>query len=58
MEEMKWPAEAMHAVQQIGGHYAQFKKLMHQKSWDALKQEQFDVNLEELKNGSGSDQDP
>ena len=45
-------------VQQFGGHYAQFKKLMQQKSWDALKQEQFEVNLEELKDDSGSDEDP
>ena len=28
MEAMKWPAEAMHTVQQIAEHYSQFKKIM------------------------------
>ena len=31
---------------------------MQQKSWDALKQEQFAINLEVFKNDSGSDDDP
>ena len=48
----------MRTVQQIGGHYSQFKKLMQQKSWNALKQEQFEINLEDFKNDSGSDDDP
>ena len=54
MEQMKWPAEAMRTIQQIAGHYSQFefKKIMHQKSWDTLKQEEFEVNLAH----SGSDE--
>ena len=57
VEEMKWPAEAMRTVQQIAGHYSQFKKIMHQKSWDALKQEEFEVNLAQFGYGSGSNED-
>ena len=57
IEEMKWPAEAMRSVQQIAGHYSQFKKIMLQKSWDALKQEQFEVNLAQFGYDSGSNED-
>ena len=57
MEEMKWPPESMRTVQQIAGHYSQFGKIMKQKSWDALKQEQFEVNLAQFANDSGSDED-
>ena len=56
-EELKWPAEYMCTVQQIAGHYSQFGKIMKQKSWDALKQEQFEVNLAQFANDSGSDKD-
>ena len=57
MEEMKWPAECMRTVQQIAGHYSQFAKIMNKKSRDALKQEQFEVNLAQFENDSGSDED-
>ena len=57
MEEMKWLPECMRTVQQIAGHYSQFSKIMTQKSWDALKQEQFEVNLAHFTNDSGSDED-
>ena len=57
MEELKWPAESMRTVQQIAGHYSQFGKIMKQKSWDALKQEEFEVYLAQFANDSGSDED-
>ena len=57
MEEMKWSAECMRSVQQIAGHYSQFDKIMKAKSWDALKQEHFEVNLAQFANDSGSDED-
>ena len=57
MEEMKWPAEAMCTIQQIAGHYSQSKKIMHQKSSDALKQEEFEVNLAQFGYDSSSNVD-
>ena len=61
MEELKWPARYMRTVQKINiaiaGHYSQFSKMMKQKSWDALKQEQFEVNLAQFGYDSGSNED-
>ena len=57
METMKWPAEAMRTVQQIAGHYSLFKKIMKQKSWDALKLEEFAVNLTQFGYDSGANED-
>ena len=57
MEGMQWPTEAMRTVQRVAGHYSQFKKIVNQKSWDAPKQEEFEVNLIQLKYDSRSNKD-
>ena len=47
METEGWGADYYRSVQQIGGHYSQFKKIMQLKSWKALKQQDYELEYDD-----------
>ena len=47
METEGWGEYYYRSVQQTGGHYSQFKKIMQLKSWKALKQQDYELKYDD-----------